>query len=93
MNTCPMVLTVPWLSGGFRKCNTTTDDVFKERNERDTQRLLHVHVVLNSSAKPKAEGFPCALAPPCAVLAFGHAGKHANYKMWYRQGFLGCTMD
>ena len=26
-----------------------------------------------------------ALAPPCAVLVFGHAGKHANHKTWYRQ--------
>ena len=49
-------------------------------------------VVLNSSAKPKAVGLPCASPlPPCAVLVFGHAGKHANYKTWCRQGFLGVS--
>ena len=50
----------------------------------------HLDVVLNSRAKPKAVGFPCAppFAPPCAMLVLATPAKHSNYKTWHRQGFL-----
>ena len=53
-----------------------------------TLQRLEVPSKLSRQAEDHRVALRLALAPPCAVLVFGHAGKHANYKTWHRQGFL-----